>query len=127
VEAVRCGAERRHRDREHVAAVRDGADAPAVADRAGEDAVAGGCDARILVELEHSVGARPKALSAALVHGDHARAAETDVVLQRDLRARDLTLLAAPEQLARELEALADAGRAEGVAFGEQASRRVHD
>src|SRR3954447_22653773 len=62
-----------------------------------------------------------------LVHRDHGRAAEPDVVLERDLRAVDLAVVGLAAQLPRELGALREAGGPERVALGDQAARRVDD
>src|SRR5215468_235447 len=51
--------------------------------------------------------------SVAAVHRDDARAAEAEVVLQRDLRAVDLTRFRLATQVPDELGALREAGRAE--------------
>ncbi len=68
-----------------------------------------------------------RSLLVAAVHRDDAGAAEAEVVLQRDLRVRDLALL--PDEAAEllvQLEALRETGRAERMALREQAARRVH-
>ena len=61
------------------------------------------------------------------VRGDDGGAAETDVVLQADLRAVDLTLVRQAADLPVELGALREAGRAERVTLGDQPARGVHD
>src|SRR5450432_4082215 len=61
------------------------------------------------------------------VHGDHAGAAEAQVVLECDLRAFDLARTAQAAELLVELEALGEAGSPERVALGEQAAGWVHD
>src|SRR5262249_12844792 len=63
--------------------------------------------------------------SVAAVHRHDARAAEPQVVLERDLRALDLTLLGLATQVPHELGALREARGAERVALREQAARRV--
>ena len=54
------------------------------------------------------------------VHRDHSRAAQSDVVLQRNPCALDLTLVGRPAQLRGELGALGEAGSAQRVALGDQ-------
>src|SRR5688572_22328743 len=66
-------------------------------------------------------------LLVAAVHGHDARAAETEVVLERNLRAFDLALFGGAAQLPHELGALREAGRAERMALREQTTRRVRD
>jgi signal transduction histidine kinase len=61
------------------------------------------------------------------VHRHHARAAEADVVLERETRALDLTLLRLPVQLPDELRALREPGRAERMPLREKPARGVHD
>src|SRR5256885_1960671 len=62
-----------------------------------------------------------------LVERDDAGAAQTQVVLQREARAFDLALSGLAAHLPHEFSALRQAGRAERMAFGEQAARRVGD
>ena len=57
------------------------------------------------------------------VGGDDRRAAETDVVLQREPGAVDLAGVGRAAQLPGELGALGEAGRAERVALGDAARR----
>src|SRR5512142_2687784 len=67
------------------------------------------------------------ALRGPSVDGDDGRAAEADVVLQRDLDAVDLALAGLTAQLPGQLRALRESGRAERVALADQAAARVHD
>jgi hypothetical protein len=61
------------------------------------------------------------------IHRHHARPAEAEVVLQRDLRAFDLASLGLTAQVPHQLGALRKAGSAERVALRQQAARRVGD
>jgi len=73
-------------------------------------------------------GVRPPSSSSVLaVHRHDARPAEAEVVLERDLRALDLTLLGRAAQVPHELGALREAGGAQRVTLGEQTTRRVRD
>ena len=65
--------------------------------------------------------------SGRLVEGDHARTAQTQVVLERGARAFDLGFLRRAAQLAGELVALRQAGSAQWMALGQQAARRIDD
>src|SRR5215204_4546108 len=67
------------------------------------------------------------AASRGLVQGDDARAAQAQVVLQRQARAFHLALFGAAAQLRDELVALREAGGAQRMALGQQAARRVGD
>src|SRR6185369_11609027 len=60
------------------------------------------------------------------IHRDDAGAAETEVVLQRDLRALDLPRAGEPAELLVQLEALREPRGAERVALREKTTRRVH-
>ena len=62
-----------------------------------------------------------------LVHRHDARAAEAEVVLQREPRALDLALLGLAAQLPHQLGALRQAGRAQRVALRQQPAGRVGD
>src|ERR1700679_1230127 len=62
-----------------------------------------------------------------LIDGDHGRAAEADVVLERHLRALDLPLVGLAAQLPGQFRALRQPGRAERVALGDQAAGGVDD
>src|SRR5438445_3790994 len=60
------------------------------------------------------------------IHAHHGRAADADVVLQRDPRPLDLARTRRTAELPAELGALRQAGGSEGVALGDQPTRRVH-
>src|SRR5215217_3442169 len=64
--------------------------------------------------------------SCRLVDRDDGGTAETDVVLEGRGGALHLAGIGVAAQLPGELAALGEAGRAEGVALGDQAARRVH-
>ena len=59
------------------------------------------------------------------VQRDHARTAQSQVVLQRQMRTFDLALIGCTAQLLDQLGALRQPSRAQGMAFAEQAPRRI--
>src|SRR5437867_25809 len=61
------------------------------------------------------------------VERDHGRAAEAEVVLEAHLGSGDLPLVGLAAELPVELRALGEAGCAEWVPLGDEATRRVHD
>src|SRR4051794_2130600 len=81
----------------------------------------GGVATSVKLRDRESPGARPtaprsrQARLVAAVHGDHARAAEAEVVLQGDLGAFDLALAGEPAELLVQFEALRETGRAQGM------------